>query len=57
LTVPANQQTPAPRMITVPVGWVLAIQTNPMGCPTAGCRTVTSTIQFDEPPMFCRQSQ
>ena len=56
LTVPPNQQTPAPRMITVPTGWVLAIQTNPMGC-TGGCRTVTSTIQFDEPPMFCRQSQ
>jgi hypothetical protein len=57
LTVPANQQTPASRIITVPVGWVLAIQTNRMGCPTSGCRTVSSTIQFNEPPLFCRQSQ
>jgi hypothetical protein len=56
LTVPANQQTPASRIITVPAGWVLAIQTNPRGC-TGGCRTVTSTIQFNEPPLFCRQSQ
>jgi hypothetical protein len=62
LTVPPNQQTPAPRMITVPVGWVLAIQTNPEGCEedeegNITCLNVTSTIQFGEPPMFCRQSQ
>jgi hypothetical protein len=64
LTVPPNQQTPAPRMITVPVGWVLAIRTNPMGCTQEegedgdiSCLNVTSTIQFNEPPMFCRRSQ
>ena len=55
LTLPPNQQTTAARTIIVPNGWLLSLQTNPMGC-TGGCRTVTSTIQFNEPPMFCRQS-
>jgi hypothetical protein len=64
LTLEPNEEITAPTPITVPAGWVLAIQTDPEGCEEEEdddgditCLNVTSTIQFDLPPIFCSESQ
>jgi hypothetical protein len=65
LTLQPEEEIPeaTPITITVPAGFVLALQTDPEGCEEGEeedefiCLNVTSTIQFDQPPIFCLQSQ
>jgi hypothetical protein len=60
-TLEPEEEITEPMPLTVPAGWVLALQTDPMGCEEEDaevtCLNVTSTIQFDLPPIFCSQSQ
>jgi hypothetical protein len=62
LTLEPNEEITEPTPITVPAGWALALRTDPEGCTedeeeNITCLNVTSTIEFDQPPIFCRQSQ
>jgi hypothetical protein len=62
LTLEPNEEITEPTPITVPAGWALALRTDPEGCTedeegNITCLNVTSTIEFDLPPIFCRPSQ
>jgi hypothetical protein len=62
LTLEPNEEITEGTPLTVPAGWVLALQTDPEGCEEeeddeVTCLNVTSTIQFDLPPIFCSESQ
>jgi hypothetical protein len=64
LTLEPDEELIEPMTFTVPAGWVVALQTDPEGCEESEeeddefiCLNVTSTIQFDVPPLFCRESQ
>jgi hypothetical protein len=61
-TLEPGEEITEPIPLTVPAGWVLALQTDPEGCEETEddevtCLNVTSTIQFDLPPIFCSESQ